>query len=56
MLVPYDFKSLYPSAQIDRNGTWPKRETAYRFKDYMNESIGSLFNRGSSSELSKVVF
>ena len=32
LLVSYDFSSLYPSAQIDINSTWPKIETAYPFK------------------------
>ena len=27
LLVSYDFNSLYPSAQIDKNSTWPKIET-----------------------------
>ena len=46
LLVSYDFNSLYPSAQIDINSTWPKIETSYPFKKYMNESICSLFNSG----------
>ena len=32
LLVLYDFNSVYPSAQIDINGPWPKIETAYPFK------------------------
>ena len=32
LLISYDFNSLYPSAQIDINSTWPKIETAYPFK------------------------
>ena len=39
LLVSYDFNSLYPSAQTDKNSTWPKIETSYPFKRYMNESI-----------------
>ena len=46
LLVIYDFKSLYPSAQIDINSTWPKIETTYPFKKDTNESICSLTNSG----------
>ena len=38
LLVSYDFNSLYPIAQIDKNSTWPKIETAYPFKKHMNDS------------------
>ena len=43
-LVSYDFNSLYPSAQIDENSTWPNIETAYPFKKYMSDAVCSLFN------------
>ena len=32
LLVSYDFNSLYPSAQIDKNSNWRKIETSYPFK------------------------
>ena len=32
LLVSNDFNSLYPSAEIDENTTWPKIETACPFK------------------------
>ena len=56
LLVSYDFNSLYPSAQIDKNSTWPKIETAYPFKKYMNESICTLFNSGKWNELNRSAF
>ena len=46
LLVSYDFNSLYPSAQIDKNSTWRKIETAYPFKKHMNDAICYLFNSG----------
>ena len=56
MLVSYDFNSLYPSAQIDKNSTWPKIETAYPFKKHMNDSICTLFNTGRWNELDRSAF
>ena len=56
LLVSYDFNSLYPSAQIDVNSTWPKIETAYPIKKYMNESICTLFNSGRWNELNRSAF
>ena len=56
LLVSYDFNSLYPSAQIDKNSTWPKIETAYSFKKYMNDSICTLFNSGRWNELNRSAF
>ena len=31
LLVSYGFISLYPSAQVDEDSTWPAIETAYPF-------------------------
>ena len=56
LLVSYDFNSLYPSAQIDKNSTGPKIETAYPFKKYMNDSICTLFNSGRWNELNRSAF
>ena len=56
LLVSYDFNSLYPSAQIDKNSTWPKIETAYPFKKYMNDGICTLFNSGRWNELNRSAF
>ena len=56
MLVSYDFNSLYPSAQIDKNSTWPKIETAYPFKKYMSDAICVLFNSGRWNELNRSAF
>ena len=56
MLVSYDFNSLYPSAQIDKNRTRPKIETAYPFKKHMNDSICTLFNSGRWNELNRSAF
>ena len=44
LLVSYDFNKLYPSAQVDKNSTWPAIETSYFFKKYMNESVCEIFN------------
>ena len=55
-LVSYDFNSFYPSAQIDKNSTWPKIETSYPFKKHMNESICTLFNSGRWNELNRSAF
>ena len=56
LLVSYDFNSLYPSAQIDKNSTWPEIETYYPFKKYMNDAICSLFISGRWNELNRSAF
>ena len=56
LLVSYDFNSSYPSAQIDKNSTWPKIETAYPIKKYMNDAICYLFNSGRWNELNRSGF
>ena len=56
LLVSYDFNSLYPSAQIDKNSTWLKIETAYPFKIYMSDSIWILFNSRRWDELNRSAF
>ena len=56
LLVSYDFNSLYPSAQIDKNKTWPKIKTSYPFKKYMKDSICTLFNTGRWNELNRSAF
>ena len=56
LLVSYDFNSLYPSAQIDKNSNWPKIETSYPFKKYMNDAVCSLFNSGRWNELNRSAF
>ena len=43
LLVSYDFNSLYPSAQIELNSTWPIIETDYPFKKiWMNSFVVCL--------------
>ena len=54
--MSYDFNSLYPSAQIDKNSTWPKIETAYPFKKHMSDAICTLFNTGRWNELNRSAF
>ena len=56
LLVSYDFNSFYPSAQIDINSTWPKIETAYPFKKYMNDAVCYLFNSGKWNQLNRSAF
>ena len=56
LLVSYDFNSLYPSAQIDKNSTWPKIETAYPFKKYMSDVVCTLLNSGRWNELNRSAF
>ena len=56
LLVSYDFNSLYPSAQIDKNSTWPKIKTVYPFEKHMNDSICTLFNSGRWNELNRSAF
>ena len=56
LLVSYDFNSLYPSAQIDKDSNWPKIETAYPFKKFMNDAICTLFNSGRWNELNRSAF
>ena len=38
-LVSYGFNSFYPSAQIDINSIWTKKEITYPIKNDMNESF-----------------
>ena len=56
LLVSYDFNSLYPSAQIDINSTWPKIETAYLFKKYMIDAVCYLFNSGKWNQINRSAF
>ena len=56
LLVSYDFNRLYPSAQIDINSTWPKIETAYPFKKYMNDAVCYLFKSGKWNQLNRTAF
>ena len=56
LLVSYDFNSLYPSAQVDINSTWPKIETSYPFKKYMSAAVCTLFNSGRWNELNISAF
>ena len=56
MLVSYDFNKLYPSAQIDKNSTWPKIETSCQFKKYISDSVFTLFNSGRWNELNRSAF
>ena len=56
MLELHDFNSLYPSAQIDENITWPKLETAYPLKKYMSDAVCSLFSSEKWNELNRSVF
>ena len=55
-LVSSDYTSLYPSAQADSNGNWPKIETAYAFEDNMNDAVCSLFNNKKFEELNLCCF
>ena len=56
LLVSYDFLSLYPSAQIDINSTWPEIKTASPFEKFMTESICSLFSSGRWNGLNRCAF
>ena len=56
LLVSYDFNSLYPRAQIDKNSTWLKIETTYPFKKYMSDAVCRLLNSGRSNELNRSAF
>ena len=51
--VSYDFNSFYPSAQADKNSTWPAMETSYPFKKYMDDALRQLFNSKKWDELNK---
>ena len=53
LLVSYDFKSFYPSAQVDINSSWPKLKTADLFKKGLNESICIFFNSAKWNELNR---
>ena len=56
LLVSYDFNSLYPSAQVNKNSTWPKIETAYPFKKYLSDAVCTLFNSRRWNELNRSAF
>ena len=56
LLVLYHFNSLYPSAQIDTNSTWFKREIARPFETYISDAVCSLFNSGRCNELNRSAF
>ena len=51
LLVSYNFNSLYPSAEGDKESTWPAIETAHPFKKHMNESVCKMFNSGKWDKL-----
>ena len=46
LLVSYDFNGPYPTAEADKNSTWPAIQTSYPFKKYMNDAVCELFNSG----------
>ena len=56
LLVSYDLNTLYPSAQLDVNITWPKIETTYPFTKYMSEAVCRLFNSGRWNEINTSAF
>ena len=56
MLVSYNFNSLYPTAQIDINSTWPKIEAAHPFEQYMSDAVCNLFTSGRWNELNRSAY
>ena len=52
-LVSYDFNSFYPSAQADKDSTWPATETAYPFRKYMGDTVCEIFNSGRWNDLNR---
>ena len=46
LLGSYDFNSLYPGAEADKNSKGPAIETAFPFKNYMNDAVCESFNSG----------
>ena len=41
---------------MDENSTWPKRETFYSFKKFMNDAVCKLFSSGRWNELNTSAF
>ena len=48
--MDYDATSLYPSAMWDENSVYPKMETGFAFKPYMNDVYVKAFNNQSFNE------
>ena len=42
--MDFDARSLYPSAMWDENSVYPKVETGFAFKPYMNNVYVVTFN------------
>ena len=55
-LVPFDFNSLYPSAEADGKSTWPAIETVYLFKKHVNDAVCEILIGGRWDELSLSAF
>ena len=56
LLVSYEFQSLYPSAEADRDCEWPAVETAYPFKKEMINAVFEFFIGGNWDELNRSNF
>ena len=48
--MDFDATSLYPSAIWDENSLYPKLETGFAFKPYMNDVYVEAFNNQSFNE------
>ena len=46
LLFSYDFNSLYPNAEVNKDSKWPAIPTAYLFKKYMNQTACEILNSG----------
>ena len=48
--MAFDATSLYPSAMWDKNSVYPKIETGFAFKPYMNDVYVEAFNSQTFNE------
>ena len=56
LLVSYDFNFLCPSAQIDKNSTWPKVRSTCPFEKCLSNSVCTLFISGIWNEPNRPAF
>ena len=56
ILVLYDSKSLYSSAEADEISEWPAIGTAYAFKKYIRDAVCEIFISGRWDESNRSAF
>ena len=56
LLVLYNFNSLHPNSEADKDSTRPAIETTYPLKKYMSNAVCNLFNSGKRDQINGSAF